>query len=409
MNDKQLYAKILGIEVPWSVTNVGLRLEQGELEVNVEIDRAGLRCPQCGKPCPRHDSRPRRWRHLDTCQYRTILCADVPRVDCTEHGVHQVIVPWAEPRSGFTALFEALVIDWLKEASLSAVARLMNLSQDQVSGIMERAVERGLERRKLELPEVVSVDETSFQKRHEYVTVVSDPTRRQVLHVADDRTSEALSSFWQAFPAERLARIRAVAMDMCAPYVNSTVRYVPDAAAKIAFDKFHVAKLLADAVDRVRRTEHKELTSKGDRRLAKSRYLWLEGALVMSDERWSAFERLRNSTLRTARAYAIKETAMSLWNPRLGEELEHEWRQWYGWAIRSRLEPMKKAARTVKRHLGGILNAIRLNITNAGAESINAAIQKVKRMAHGFRNRDRFRNAIYFHLGGLDLYPKSQC
>jgi transposase len=150
-------------------------------------------CPECGAAKRRYDSRSRRWRHLDTCQFQTILVAEVPRVECAEHGVRQVRVPWGEPGSRFTALFEALVIDWLREASVAGVARHLGLSWTAVAGIMKRAVERGLARREPRLPAHLGVDETSFQKRHEYVTVVLDRVGEgAVVHVADGRGREAL-------------------------------------------------------------------------------------------------------------------------------------------------------------------------------------------------------------------------
>jgi transposase len=132
----------LGIEDPWLVEDVELDREQGEVRVVLRHRPGRLECPECGARCAGYDSRPRRWRHLDTCQFRTILVAPVPRVECPEHGVHQIKVPWGEPGSRFTALFEALVIDWLKEASISAVARLLGMDWDEVSGIMERTLPR---------------------------------------------------------------------------------------------------------------------------------------------------------------------------------------------------------------------------------------------------------------------------
>ena len=146
---------------------------------------------------PGYDTRERRWRHLDTCQYRTILIAAAPRVRCPVHGVGQVTIPWAEAGSRFTALFEALAIDWLREASLTAVARQLGLSWDEVDGIQARAVGRGLARRVLTPPQRIGVDETSFQKRPEYVTVVCDLERDVVLHVADEHKETSLADFYQ--------------------------------------------------------------------------------------------------------------------------------------------------------------------------------------------------------------------
>ncbi|MCY3837255.1 MAG: transposase family protein, partial [Gammaproteobacteria bacterium] len=121
MTETTLYEKLLGIERPWRVRDVRLALEQGDVEVGVEFAGETLVCPACGAACPGYDRRPRVWRHLDTMQYRTLVRADVPRVRCAEHGVQQVRVPWAETQSRFTALFEAMVIDWLKVASFAAV------------------------------------------------------------------------------------------------------------------------------------------------------------------------------------------------------------------------------------------------------------------------------------------------
>jgi transposase len=128
MHDTELYRKILGIEAPWEVDRVELDRTDGEVRVHLSLGESKPKCPECDRPAPRYDTRHRRWRHLDTCQYRTILEVDVPRVECPEHGVHQVRVPWSEPGSRFTALFEALVIDWLQEASVSAVAHQLRVS-----------------------------------------------------------------------------------------------------------------------------------------------------------------------------------------------------------------------------------------------------------------------------------------
>jgi transposase len=403
MRDTELYGRILGIEPPWQVMAVELALEGGEVRVRVGWEPRKALCPECGAACPRHDTRVRRWRHLDTCQYRTLLIAAVPRVRCSEHGVLQVKVPWAEPGSRFTALYEALIIDWLQVAPIQAVARQLGLSWDEVDGVMQRAVRRGLERRSLGPPRSVGVDETSFQRRHEYVTVVSEG--QHVLWVADGRGREALESFWEALPPGASEAIESVAMDMWGPYISATVAKLPDAGAKIAFDKFHVAWHLNRAVDEVRRQENKALTAAGDERLKGTKYLWLRNPEEMSIEQLECFEAIQHRTLKTARAWAIKEAAMELWWFPTRSQAEAAWEKWYAWAIRSRLAPIKRVARMIRRHLRGIINAILLDVTNARAEGFNSTIQWLKKSARGFRNRDRFRNAIYFRLGGLDLYP----
>ena len=177
MQDNELYEGILGLEPPWRVVNVILDTSGREVRVEIENEQKRLPCPICDVECMRHDSRRRRWRHLDTCQFQTLLEAEVPRTKCPQHGVKQVLVPWADRGSRFTAMFEMLVISWLKEASISAVAELFGLSWNVIDGIMKRAVRRGVKRQSFEegrgLPKHLGIDETSFQKRHEYVTVPS--------------------------------------------------------------------------------------------------------------------------------------------------------------------------------------------------------------------------------------------
>ena len=179
MQDLELYRRILGIEAPWHVDAVELKLDAGEVHVHLgHRDGRDWPCAECGTGCKLYDHQPeRRWRHLDTCQYRTILHAEPPRSACPEHGVRVVKLPWAEPSSRFTALFEGLAIEWLKAASQKAVAGLLHLSWDEMHGIMERAVKRGLQRRQAEPVTQIGVDEKAFRKGHKYLTLVNDLMR----------------------------------------------------------------------------------------------------------------------------------------------------------------------------------------------------------------------------------------
>jgi transposase len=407
MQDRDLYARILGLVAPWEVRDVKLDVKVGEVRVMVAAAvGATLTCPDCGKACPGYDTRQRTWRHLDTCQFKTILVADVARVSCVEHGVRQVHVPWAEPGSGFTALMEAVVIDWLRSlASIKAVAEQLRMSWDEVDGIVGRAVARGLLRRKRVKVRRLGVDETSFQRRHEYVTIVTDLDAGVVMHVSDDRKRDGLDAFFRSLTPAQLAAIEVIAMDMWGPYISSASEHVAQSERKIAFDKFHVASHLGEAVDRVRRREHKLLLEQGDNSLKGSRYLWLTNPDNLDAAATGALDALHQMNLKTSRAWALKETAMCLWRFVQRGRATNEWRAWIAKAMRSRLEPVKKVARMIRRYLWGIVNAMVLRTTNAASESVNAKVQRVKRAACGFRNRERFRNAILFHLGGLDLYP----
>jgi transposase len=182
---KTLYARILGLTAPWEVVDVDLRVEAKEVHITVAVPEGfDWFCPECQDRVPIHDHRERTWRHLDTCQLQTFIHARVPRLGCKEHGVRQVRVPWAEDGSRFTALFEALVIDWLQEASVRAVAFRLGISWDQAMGIMKRAVVRGEARETRTVSRYIGVDETSERKGHRYLTIVSNLEESKVLFVS---------------------------------------------------------------------------------------------------------------------------------------------------------------------------------------------------------------------------------
>ncbi len=405
MEKNQGVYKSLGLASPWEILEDAYDDANQLRRVTIRCtDTSALACPMCKKRCPFYDLRtPRTWRHLDTCKYRTELVARVPRVQCPVHGVRTILVPWALPSSRFTRDFEDDVLGWLQEASVLAVSRQLDVGWKAISRIMDRAVARGLERRAPQIIAHICVDETSFRRGHKYITVVSDATSGKVLYVGIGRTKKVLKRWYMGLTPEQLAGIQSVSMDMWPAYIYATLDCVPDAENKIAFDRFHIAKYLGEAVDKVRRQEHKLLRAQGNPILTGSKYDWLTNPKNMSTTQAKRFQSLKNSSLKTARAWAIKEMARNLWHYVSPTWARKVWKKWLSWAMRCRLEPVKEAARTIKTHLWGIINAIVLKVSNGPAESINSRIKTVKTRARGFRNNERFVNAIYFHLGGLDL------
>jgi transposase len=267
MNDTELYRRLLGLEKPWYVDRVQLDMEAGRVDVWVEHER-GLKwpCSQCARELPVRDHvEERTWRHLDTCQVQTHLRARIPRVDCPAHGVLQVQVPWAEPLSRFTMLFESFALQVLMHAStVKAAASILRISWDEAWGLMERGVTRGLVRKEDVVPRYMGVDEKAFRKGHSYFTIVCDIEKGTVEHVSRDRRVESLEAYYKRFSTEELKGIEAVAMDMWGPYVSATLRCVPGAGSKIVFDRFHIMSHVGKAVDQVRRDEHSQLLSEGD-------------------------------------------------------------------------------------------------------------------------------------------------
>ena len=408
MDDTELFAKLLGITAPWRVTRVAVNVPAERIDVWVE-EPAGTKfpCPTCRRAAAVYDHTPEQvWRHLDTCQCQTYVHARLPRTACPVDGVKQVLAPWAEARSQYTRLFETRVLATCKECDVSGVMRLLATNWDATWGTLTRAVARGLARKPRRVPARLGIDEKAFRKGHHYETVVVDLDTGTVEAVLDERTQASLEAYYRQFTPEELAAIEAVAMDMWEPYVLATHACVPGAATKLVFDKYHAVRYVTEAVDTVRRQEHQALQAQDDTRLTGTKYLWLWNEENIPEWRRAEFEALRDATLKTGRAWAIKEALRGFWTYTYPKCAAKYFAAWYFWATHSRLAPMIKAAKTLKRHLPNLLTYVRHGITNATCEGINSKIQTLKQMACGYRNRAHYKTAILFHCGGLDLDPR---
>jgi transposase len=407
MQDVEFYQQILGLSDPWKVSRVELDTDMLQVGVHLEHeDGCRFTCPECGLDLAIYDHVPaRRWRHLDTCQFETIMHARIPRVDCPEHGVKQAHVPWAEPGSRFTAMFERFAIEVLQSCqTVKGACAILNLTWDRGWSIIERAVKRGQKRKEPTVAARIGIDEKAFRKGHNYMTVVCDIDKSTVEHVSDGRTKASVQEFFDSRTAEQLAGIEAVAMDMHEPYIQATKEALPLADEKIVHDRFHIMQHATEAVDKVRRREHRDLMRAGDDSLKGSKYVWIKSQENLTDNQLSVLESMQLN-LKTSRAWAMKEMLRDLWHHDDVPSAREFFEGWYSWAIRSRLEPMKKVARMIKRRLGNVVSYCRHFITNAVAEGLNSKIMAIKRRAGGFRNRDNFKTVIYFYCGGLSLYP----
>lgn len=409
MRDTDLYAKLLGLESPWKVERVDLRLPDHEVHIWVEHGKHAWRCPECNRECQLYDHQEERvWRHLDTMQYTTLLHARPPRIECDEHGVRGVRLPWADAKSRFTLLFERFAIDVLLMTNVQAAAKLLRLSWDEAWRLKERAVERGVERKPKEPPHYVGIDEKAFRAgQASYMTVVCDLERSTVEWVGEDRTAECVQQYFEQFTDDQLEKIAGFAMDMWRAYTKAVTERIPRSEAKIIYDRFHVMQEVNEALDAIRKAEHRDHLRRGSEILKGSKYLWLTGRENINPKRRKAFAALRRLKLKTARGWQLKETLRQLWTYRSPARARAFWKAWFYWASHSQLAPMIKAAKKLKKHESRILNYFVHRITNSIAESINGQIEKLKRVANGFRNRNHFRTAILFHHGGLDLYPRT--
>ena len=255
------------------------------------------------------------------------------------------------------------------------------------------------------MPRRLGVDEKAAAKGHRYLTLVCDLTHATVEYIADDRKQASLDAYFATVPPDQLARIEAIAMDRWEPYVQSVLAHVPNGQMKIVFDKYHIRSQMGTAVDAVRKREHRVLRDEGNDVLTGSKSVWLYAGPNVPEKHQPRLLGLLERPLKTARAWAIKETLRDCWQYRRVGWARVFWKRWYCWATHSRLAPVIKGAKMLKRHLPNVLSYFTHRITNAVSEGLNSKIQTIKKMAYGFRNLEHFKTAIYCHCGGLQLYP----
>lgn len=406
MNDlNQHYRALLGLDSSWSVDDVDLDLPGNQVVIRLSHAGGPVCCPECKKDCSRHDTAPERtWRHLDTMQFKTEIRAAVPRSRCENCGVKTIAVPWAGKHSRFTLMFEAVAIKVLQAAAnVKRAAELLGLSWDAMHSIIKRAVDRGLARRELDGIYHVGIDEKSFGSGQDYISLMTDLHANRVLEVTSGRTIESCDQLWETLSDAQREKVTAVSMDMWQAFMSSAEQNVPQ--AEIVHDKFHISKHLNEAVDKVRRSENKQLRKEGDDRLAGTRQLWLYNEENLDEDRYHELLTAMRHDLKTGRAWSIKENFRRFWNYVYAHSAEGFFDRWYSWAIRSRLDPIKKVARMLKNHLDGLLSYFRHRITNAITEGFNSRIQTIKSAARGFRNFANYRSRVLFYCGKLDMMP----
>lgn len=402
------YHLLLGLNKDWEVQEVNLSLEERAVRVRLRhTGSSAVICPGCQSRCSIFDHAPeRKWRHLDTMQFATELRARVPRCQCEQCGVKTIEVPWAGKHSPFTWMFEAFGVAVLQSAaSTSEACDLLRIGWEGAQRLMERAVQRGLQKRSLEGFEHAGMDEKSFGSGHDYITTLNDLSEgaARVIEVVHGRKHEDAVTLLEQIPQAHRGQIKAVAMDMWDAYLKAARQVLPD--ADIVHDRYHISAHLNAAVDRVRKDEHKRLLSKGDETLKGSKYQWLR---TYEDKRSSeavSFRKLHELDLKTSRAWHYKEDFRHFWSYLYAGAAERFYKDWRKSVMSSRLEPIKKVVKLIDAHWQEILNYIKHRITNAASEGLNSRIQAIKSAARGFRSFANYRIRILFHCGRLDLKP----
>jgi transposase len=418
---ESLFTSALGLQAPWRVDKVELNTSLRRIDFNLTCDAKSLPCPGCGVVDQGiHDRIKREWRHLDFFQYEAWLHAEVPRVGCSACGqTSQVEVPWARPGSGFTSLFEALALSLCQELPVRQAAALLRCSDKQLWRRIEHFVNAARKLDDMSEVKLVGIDDTSLRKGQNYITVVHDLDRKRLLFACEGRDHKTVVDFAQDLKAHGgdPAQIKHVCQDMSAAYAKGVGMALPQ--AQISFDRFHVIAMANEAMDEVRRQETndqpqavKEALGENDRKLLRS----LTWGMRKNPKDWSkkqcnAMHWLQRSTLQSARAWRLKMALRAVYASATQDndkaQAEADLLGWISWARRSRLEPFKKLAKTLKDRLDGVVRGMLDNRSNAYVEAMNGLLQQAKRAARGFRTASHFINIAYLRMSKLKHLPSN--
>ena len=400
---QELFRAALGLAEPWVVSRIEFSDEQRQLDLWLDFP-VGSRfaCPECGRSgCGAYDSTERTWRHLNFFQHKTFLHARQPRIECPDHGVKTVAVPWARPGAGFTLLMEAFIL-MLVQGGMTPmqVGRLMDEHDTRLWRVLRHYVEKARSEADFSEVTAIGVDETSRSRGHNYITVFMDldEEHRRVLFATEGKDGETVERFRKDLEAHggTAEQIEEACLDMSAAFIRGLGEQFPD--AQLTFDNFHLMQLLNDAVDQVRRAEQRTAPE-----LKGTRYVWLKNDWNRSEKQAEIFDALRASKLATVRATHIKSTFQDLFALDTVEEAEPLLKRWYFWATHSRIGPIIKAAKTIKEHWAGVLRWFLSRISNGVLEAINGLIQSAKARARGFRSVRYLITMVYLIAGKLDF------
>ena len=397
----KLFETALGIADPWSVSRVDFDEASKVLTILVDF-KPGSRFEVSGHEGlhPVHDTVTKTYRHLNFFQHECHLQVRTPRVKLPNGSVRLVEPGLAGRLSGFTLLFEALVLMLAQQMPFAAVARIVGESAHRVRAVCERYVEIALGLADFSAVTALAIDETSRARGHDYVTLAADAIERRVLFVTEGRdasTIKALAADLQAHgcPPER---IDSVSIDMSPAFIKGVTENLPN--ARITFDKFHVVWHASMAVDKTRRIEQRT-----DKSLKGLRWSLLKDRSRLKPEAAADLDALiaKMTTVRTARAWVYKERLREILQRRQVNVVRAMLGHWCTCVMRSKVEPMKEVAALVRRHIEGIVAWAQTRQTNGFLEAINGLFQAAKRRARGFTRLSTIRTVIFLIAGKLNF------
>jgi len=398
ISQEELFRIALGLEKPWYIKTIDFKVEEKQLDLHIDFDSGSkFPCPSCDGPgCHVHDTIERTWRHLNFFQFKTYLHCRVPRIKCEDCGVKQVQVPWARKSSGFTLLMDSMIVILAQHMPAKTVADIIGEHDTRIWRVLEHYVQEARSNEDFSNVHSVGVDETSRAKGHNYISVFVDLDESRVIHVCEGRDSGTVTSFKHDYEEHKglAGDVANFCCDMSPAFISGIESNFENAA--ITFDRFHVMKLMNEAVDQVRREEQAHNTN-----LKRTRYIWLKNPENLTSKQVKELGSLKDMHLKTSRAYDLKLSLRDFWNIRDPIIAESYLKKWYFWATHSRLVPVIDKAKTIKHHWDGILNYINTRIDNGVLEGINSLIQAAKNSSRGFRSTKNFIITIYLRLGKL--------
>lgn len=397
-----VFQSALEIPEPWYVFHHELAKDENALHIYLEYrSGAEFSCPNCGKAgCKVHDiqDQDRTWRHLDFWQYQTILHARMPRVKCEScKSIRTVIIDWARPGAGFSLYFEYHVMSLMLEMPVAAVARKVGEHDTRLWRVFKHYVNQAMENIDVSDVTRIAMDETSRAKGHKYITLFIDMDTKRLIFATTGKDAEVLQEFCLFLDGKGVApsQIKEVCCDMSPSFISGVESNFPNAS--ITFDKFHVMKMVNEALDLVRRQEQGTQPE-----LKNSRYIWLKNQENLTEKQENKFAKLKDLDLATGRAYRLKISLQKMWSRSIIIS-EMYFDEWCDWAVRSQLEPMIKVAKSFKKHKAGILRWFETKMTNGLLEGINSLVQAAKRKARGYRTPENFIAMAYATVNKLDL------
>ena len=400
MRDLDIFQAALGLGEEWTVVKTEFDAQGKRLDIYLDFyPGTQFPCMVCGLPTRVYDTTERIWRHLKFFQYATYIHARLPRVEYQKDGVRQIQIPWARERSGFTLLFEALVMALADEMPICAIVDMVGVHDTRIWRIIERYVNKDVARLDLSKVRKVGVDKTSSKRGHHYVTLFVDMDTSKVIFVTKGKDADSLQAFKEHLEAHKgkADQILEFSSDLSPAFIAGITTYFPNAHS--TFDKFHVMKLLNKAVDDTRLSEQMQ-----ERSLKSSRYVWLKNPQNLTKKEQAKLDTFSGKKLKTGRAYRMKLLFQELFTYEENQAL-FGLKKWYIWAMHSRLDPIKAFAKTLKKYWNGITRWFKSKLTNGVLEGLNSFVQAAKVRARGYRSIEYFKLMISMVAGKLGHLP----